>query len=483
MHHNLSLITTFAAALGFGLLFGMLALRLRLPALVGYLAAGVLIGPATPGFVADVAPVRPAGRDRRDAADVRRRPAFLDQGPDGGAQDRAARRDPADRRGHRDGRRAWRTGGAGASAPAWCSAWRCRCASTVVLLRALEDRGILDSLNGRIAVGWLVVEDLVTVLVLVLLPALSGSLGGDGGDSDAAAVADAGHHPRPGRRLRRLHADRRPQAVPVAAVARGEDRLARDVHAVRHRRGGRHRLRLVGDFRRVVRARRLLRRHGAARVGAEPPRRRRIAAAARRVLGAVLRLGRHAVRPDGAGAKPAAGAGGGRRHHLRQIAGRVRAGAAAALSAQHGADGVGQPGADRRILVHPGRHGHAAEAAAGRRPEPDPGRRHHFDRGQSAAVQGGRAAAAVDPLEVRAGAADGAGGRSAGRTADDDRPCEAQRAGGAGRVWPRGPAHRAGADQPAACTSSSPSRTGSWSRNCASRACRRWRATPASRRC
>jgi predicted Kef-type K+ transport protein len=52
-------------------------------------------------------------------------------------------------------------------------------ASTVVLLRALEERGILDSFNGRIAVGWLVVEDLVTVLVLVLLPALAGSLGGE----------------------------------------------------------------------------------------------------------------------------------------------------------------------------------------------------------------------------------------------------------------------------------------------------------------
>ena len=51
-------------------------------------------------------------------------------------------------------------------------------ASTVVLLRALEERGILDSLNGRIAVGWLVVEDLVTVLVLVLLPAFAGALGG-----------------------------------------------------------------------------------------------------------------------------------------------------------------------------------------------------------------------------------------------------------------------------------------------------------------
>jgi CPA2 family monovalent cation:H+ antiporter-2 len=52
-------------------------------------------------------------------------------------------------------------------------------ASTVVLLRALEDRGQLDSFNGRIAVGWLVVEDLVTVLVLVLLPALAGPLGGN----------------------------------------------------------------------------------------------------------------------------------------------------------------------------------------------------------------------------------------------------------------------------------------------------------------
>ena len=54
MDHDISLITTIAAALGLGLLLGMLAVRLRLPALVCYLAAGVLIGPATPGFVADV---------------------------------------------------------------------------------------------------------------------------------------------------------------------------------------------------------------------------------------------------------------------------------------------------------------------------------------------------------------------------------------------------------------------------------------------
>lgn len=54
-------------------------------------------------------------------------------------------------------------------------------ASTVVLIKALESRGILDTANGRIAVGWLVVEDLVMVLVLVLLPSLSGWLGGQQG--------------------------------------------------------------------------------------------------------------------------------------------------------------------------------------------------------------------------------------------------------------------------------------------------------------
>jgi CPA2 family monovalent cation:H+ antiporter-2 len=65
-------------------------------------------------------------------------------------------------------------------------------ASTVVLLRALESRGILDSMNGRIAVGWLVVEDLVTVLVLVLLPALAGPLGGKGADGDTSLLVALG---------------------------------------------------------------------------------------------------------------------------------------------------------------------------------------------------------------------------------------------------------------------------------------------------
>src|SRR5690606_11760443 len=64
------------------------------------------------------------------------------------------------------------------------------CASTVVLLKALEARGVLESMNGRIAVGWLVVEDLATVLVLVLLPPLAGVIGGQG-EAEAAGAAAA----------------------------------------------------------------------------------------------------------------------------------------------------------------------------------------------------------------------------------------------------------------------------------------------------
>ena len=179
MHHELSLITTIAAALGFGLIFGMLAVRVKLPALVGYLAAGVFIGPATPGFVADVALASQLSEigvmllmfgvglhfSLKDLLDVRRIAlpgALLQIG-------------------------VATVMGMGL---AWWWDWSLGAgivfglalsvASTVVLLRALEARGVLDSMNGRIAVGWLVVEDLVMVLVLVMLPAVSGPLGGKG---------------------------------------------------------------------------------------------------------------------------------------------------------------------------------------------------------------------------------------------------------------------------------------------------------------
>jgi CPA2 family monovalent cation:H+ antiporter-2 len=177
MPHNISLITTIAAALGFGLLFGMLAVRLRLPALVGYLAAGVLIGPATPGFVADVALASQLAEigvmllmfgvglhfSLDDLLEVK-----------GIALPGAILQITVATLMGIGVSHLWGWGlGAGLVFGLALSV-----ASTVVLLRALEDRGQLDSFNGRIAVGWLVVEDLVTVLVLVLLPALAGPLGG-----------------------------------------------------------------------------------------------------------------------------------------------------------------------------------------------------------------------------------------------------------------------------------------------------------------
>jgi CPA2 family monovalent cation:H+ antiporter-2 len=177
MHHNISLITTIAAALGFGLLFGMLAVRVRLPALVGYLAAGIAIGPATPGFVADVALASQLAEigvmllmfgvglhfsldDLLEVKGIALPGAVLQI---------AVATLMGMGLSHLWG---WSLG-AGLVFGLALSV-----ASTVVLLRALEDRGQLDSFNGRIAIGWLVVEDLVTVLMLVLLPALAGPLGG-----------------------------------------------------------------------------------------------------------------------------------------------------------------------------------------------------------------------------------------------------------------------------------------------------------------
>lgn len=182
MDHNISLITTIAAALGLGLILGMLAVRLRLPALVGYLAAGVIIGPATPGFVADVALASQLAEigvmllmfgvglhfsldDLLEVKGIALPGAVLQI---------AVATLLGMGLSHLWG---WSLG-AGLVFGLALSV-----ASTVVLLRALEDRGQLDSFNGRIAVGWLVVEDLVTVLVLVLLPALAGPLGGKGDNS------------------------------------------------------------------------------------------------------------------------------------------------------------------------------------------------------------------------------------------------------------------------------------------------------------
>jgi len=178
--HSVTLITTIAAGLGVALVMGFLAARLKLPALVGYLIAGLIIGPATPGFVADL-------DLSRQLAEIGVMLLMFGVGLHFSLEDLLAVRRIA-----LPGAIVQMTVatllGLGVTALwGWSLAagivfgLSLSVASTVVLLRALESRGILETVNGRIAVGWLVVEDLATVLVLVLLPPLSLWLGGNAG--------------------------------------------------------------------------------------------------------------------------------------------------------------------------------------------------------------------------------------------------------------------------------------------------------------
>jgi len=186
MPHSVSLINTIAAGLGLALVLGFLAARLRLPALVGYLLAGVIIGPFTPGFVAD------AGIAAQ-LAEIGVMLLMFGVGLHFSLDDLLAVRKIALPGALAQIAVATLLGGA--LALWWDWSWgealvfglALSVASTVVLLRALESLGILDSFTGRIAVGWLVVEDLAMVLVLVLMPPLAGAMGGRAGDEAASA--------------------------------------------------------------------------------------------------------------------------------------------------------------------------------------------------------------------------------------------------------------------------------------------------------
>ena len=175
MSHDVSLISTIAVGFGLALIFGFVAARLRMPPLVGYLMAGIVIGPGTPGFVADLQLASQLAEigvmllmfgvglhfSVADLLAVRRIaiPGALVQIAVATAMWAALAH-------------GWGWGPGGALVFGLCLS----VASTVVLLKALESRGLLETANGRIAVGWLVVEDLVMVLVLVLLPVFASLL-------------------------------------------------------------------------------------------------------------------------------------------------------------------------------------------------------------------------------------------------------------------------------------------------------------------
>ncbi len=179
MPHALTLVSTLAAAFGIALVFGFVAARLKLPTLVGYLLAGVAIGPFTPGFVADQ---QLAG----ELAEIGVMLLMFGVGLHFSLGDLMAVRRVALPGAVVQMAAATALGGL----VAWTWDWPLAAslvfglalsvASTVVLLRALEAREQVDTVNGRIAVGWLVVEDLAMVLVLVLLPAVAAALTGSG---------------------------------------------------------------------------------------------------------------------------------------------------------------------------------------------------------------------------------------------------------------------------------------------------------------
>lgn len=177
MPHDIDLIILLAIGFGFALLFGYIAARLRLPPLIGYLVAGIVISPNTPGISGDITLANQLAElgvmflmfgvgmhfSLSDLLKVKRIaiPGAMLQIAVATLMGMALTM-------------LWGWSfGAGLIFGLSLSV-----ASTVVLLKALGDRGLLESVNGKIAVGWLLVEDLVMVLVLVLLPATASLLGG-----------------------------------------------------------------------------------------------------------------------------------------------------------------------------------------------------------------------------------------------------------------------------------------------------------------
>ncbi len=173
MPHDLPLVSTIAVGLSLAFLLGLVASRLRIPPIVGYLLAGILIGPDTPGFEGNLEIANELAEigivllmfgvglhfSLKDLMEVKRIaiPGAIAQIASAMAMGTALSY--------------WW----GWSLPSgMLFGLALSVASTVVLLRALEEHSLIESTNGQIAIGWLIVEDLAMILALVLIPALAG---------------------------------------------------------------------------------------------------------------------------------------------------------------------------------------------------------------------------------------------------------------------------------------------------------------------
>jgi CPA2 family monovalent cation:H+ antiporter-2 len=174
VHGETELLSTLAVSLVFAFVGGLLAVRLKLPPLVGYLVAGIVVGPFTPGFVAD-AKLAP------QLAEIGVILLMFGVGMHFSVRDLLAVRAVAVPGAVAQIAAATALGAGLARLWGWplshglVFGLSLSVASTVVLLRALEGLGRLTTPDGQIAVGWLVVEDLAMVLALVLLPAFAGA--------------------------------------------------------------------------------------------------------------------------------------------------------------------------------------------------------------------------------------------------------------------------------------------------------------------
>jgi CPA2 family monovalent cation:H+ antiporter-2 len=185
------LITMLVVGLGLAFVLGAVANRLKLSPLVGYLVAGIVIGPFTPGYVADQAMAR-------QLAEVGVILLMFGSGLHFSLADLLSVRKIAIPGAIGQMTLVTLLGLGVAYAIGWpigagiIFGLALSVSSTVVVLRSLQDRHQLQSEQGRMAVGWLVVQDIAMILALILLPAFSGVLGGDEATTDMAANGPLG---------------------------------------------------------------------------------------------------------------------------------------------------------------------------------------------------------------------------------------------------------------------------------------------------
>ena len=274
MPHHTPLIATIVGGLALAFILGTIAQRLRLSPLIGYLLAGVLVGPFTPGFVAD--------QDlAAELAEIGVILLMFGVGLHFSLKDLLSVRAIAIPGAIVQIAVATLLG----MGLAWALGWpvggglvfglALSVASTVVLLRALQERRLVETERGRIAVGWLIVEDLAMVLTLVLLPALAGLLTA-GGDTTSAGASEIGKA--------LLLTIGKVAAFVAVMLLIGRRVIPWILHYIAHTgsrelfrlaRAGdraRRRLRRGRSLRRLLRARRLLRRHDPVGIAAEPAR-------------------------------------------------------------------------------------------------------------------------------------------------------------------------------------------------------------------